>query len=87
MSQTLTLYHRNGCHLCERMLAELHGLYGTDVPIRLVDVDMDPGLRSRFGEQVPVLMGGDRILASGRLDHIRLEEYLGAAEAGISKPV
>lgn len=87
MSQTLTLYHRNGCHLCEQMLAELHSLYGTDFPVELVDVDSDPNLRSRYGGQVPVLMGGGWILASGRLDRIRLEEYLGVAEAGISKPV
>lgn len=87
MSPPLTLYHRNGCHLCEQMLAELHGLYGADLQVELVDVDTDSGLRRRYGDQVPVLMGGGRILASGRLDRVRLEDYLRAAEGGNSKPL
>ncbi|MDE2139798.1 MAG: glutaredoxin family protein [Gammaproteobacteria bacterium] len=77
MSRPLTLYYRDGCHLCEQMLAELHGLYGEDCPVALVDVDSEAQLRARFGLQVPVLMGGEQILGSGRLDLARLEEYLG----------
>jgi len=76
MSQPLTLYHRKGCHLCEQMLAELRSLYGEHVSVTLIDVDSDPGLRARYGQRVPVLVGGSRVLGSGRLDRIRLEEYL-----------
>jgi hypothetical protein len=77
MSRTLTRYYRNGCHLCEQMLSELRGLYGGEFPVELVNVDDDPAMRARYGEQIPVLLGDGRILASGRLDRLRLEEYLG----------
>ncbi|HKT32015.1 MAG TPA: glutaredoxin family protein [Gammaproteobacteria bacterium] len=76
MNRPLALYYRDGCHLCEQMLAELRALHGADLPVTLVDVDGDASLRARYGEQVPVLMGGERMLGSGRLDRTRLEEYL-----------
>lgn len=76
MSQPLTLYHRNGCHLCEQMLDELRSLYGEDIAVTLVDVDTDADLRARYGQRVPVLVGGGRVLGSGRLDRTRMEEYL-----------
>ncbi|MGB9428369.1 MAG: glutaredoxin family protein [Gammaproteobacteria bacterium] len=78
MNRPLTLYYRIGCHLCEQMLAELYALYGEELPIRLVDVDNEAALTVQYGSQVPVLMGGERLLGSGKLDRIRLEEYLEA---------
>lgn len=79
MNRPLTLYYRAGCHLCEEMLAELRALHGADFPVRLVDVDGDADLRARYGERVPVLMGGEHMLGSGRLDRVQLEEYLSGA--------
>ena len=76
MSRPLVLYHRNGCHLCEQMLAELRGLYGEGLAVTLVDVDSNADLRARYSQQVPVLMGGDRILSSGRLDGASVEAFL-----------
>lgn len=76
MNLSLVLYHRNGCHLCEQMLAELHALYGERLAVTLVDVDSDADLRARYGQQVPVLMGGDRILSSVRLDGASVEAFL-----------
>lgn len=76
MSRRLVLYHRNGCHLCEQMLAELQGLYGEGLAITLVDVDSNADLHARYGQQVPVLMGGGRILSSGRLDGASVEAFL-----------
>lgn len=76
MSRLLVLYHRNGCHLCEQMLAELHGLYGQGLAVTLVDVDSNADLYARYSQQVPVLMGGGRLLSSGRLDCASVEAYL-----------
>lgn len=76
MSAVLTLYHREGCHLCEQMLTELRALHGEALSIRLVDVDRDAALRVRYGLEVPVLAAGEEILSRGRLDRERLEEYL-----------
>ena len=32
-----------------------------------VDVDSDPDLVARFGDRVPVLLSGDRVVAEGRM--------------------
>lgn len=76
MPAPLTLYHRQGCHLCEQMRAELAALYGGELAVRTVDVDSDAALRARYGLEVPVLAAGEEILSRGRLDREKLEEYL-----------
>jgi Glutaredoxin-like domain (DUF836) len=76
MSFPLTLYYRNDCPLCERMLVEIRALYGDVLQLNLVDVDTDAALQARYGLQVPVLTGGTKTLSSGRLDRAGLEDYL-----------
>ncbi|MHB8423592.1 MAG: glutaredoxin family protein [Gammaproteobacteria bacterium] len=78
MSRPLTLYSRNGCHLCEQMLAEVHALYGDTLDVRLVDVDSDAALKARYGLRLPVLAAGEVIVCMGRLDPSALEAYLAA---------
>jgi hypothetical protein len=53
----LTLLTRTGCHLCEEMTAVVRAV-SQEVPFQLeeVDVDGDPTLRDRYGDQVPVLL-------------------------------
>ncbi|SMB93869.1 glutaredoxin family protein [Deinococcus hopiensis] len=65
----LTLYTRAGCHLCEQAQAALNALAYRYVP---VDVDSDPLLRSRYGNDVPVLALEDRALLKGVLNRGRL---------------
>lgn len=65
----LTLYTRPGCHLCEQ--AEEH-LRGLEFRYRAVNVDSAPALRARFGDDVPVLAHGERVLAKGVLGKGRL---------------
>ena len=44
------LYSRPGCGLCEEMLEELASLPSArGVPIDVVDVDLDPATRARYG--------------------------------------
>lgn len=53
----LTLVTRRDCHLCEEMAAvigRVAPLFGADVETR--NVDADPDLRARHGEEVPVLL-------------------------------
>ena len=54
----LVVLSREGCHLCEQMLAELAELEkdGRIPPVNLVDVDSDPALARQFGLKVPVLL-------------------------------
>lgn len=79
MSQPeLTLYYREGCHLCEEMLQALRGLQPRlGFRLQLLDVDRDPGLRRRYDEWVPVLNHGEREICHYRLDEAALREALG----------
>ena len=60
---------RRGCHLCDQLRDPL-GDRARELGLSLAefDVDEDPGLRQAFGERVPVLLSGGRVLAEGRFD-------------------
>lgn len=65
----LTLYYREGCHLCETMLQALRGLQSDlDFEIVLVDIDREPALRQRYDEWVPVLCCGELEICHYYLD-------------------
>jgi hypothetical protein len=70
------LYSRRYCHLCEEMLAALRSL-DSGLAVEVVDVDADPALEARFGEDVPILMHGELELSRHRLDGARVRAYLG----------
>ena len=72
----LTLYYREGCHLCVTMLQALRGLQprlGFD--LTLVDIDRDEGLRQRYDEWVPVLSAGSEEICHYHLDEAALVRY------------
>jgi glutaredoxin len=58
----VTLYHAEGCHLCERVrgtLAELRQEHGFE--LEEVDIDGDPALEARYREWLPVVeIDGER---------------------------
>ena len=65
----LTLYYREGCHLCEIMLQALRGLQSDmEFEISLVDIDREPDLRQRYDEWVPVLCRGELEICHYQLD-------------------
>ena len=72
----LVLYSRRYCHLCDEMLAGLRAL-DRGLALEIVDVDADPALEARFGEDVPVLRHGEVELSRHRLDAERVRAYLG----------
>jgi glutaredoxin len=74
----ITFYTRTGCHLCddarrviERVCAELGEGYAE------VDIDSDPALVDRFGEEVPVTFVDGRQHDFWRVDPGRLRAALG----------
>lgn len=74
----LTLYYREGCHLCETMLQALRGLQPRlDFDISLVDIDRDSALRQRYDEWVPVLCRGAEEICHYQLDVDALRLVLG----------
>jgi glutaredoxin len=69
MSARVTMYTRSGCHLCDdalEVVAAACQASGSDY--QLVDVDGDPGLRERFGEQVPVVTVDGNTVGFWRID-------------------
>jgi len=73
----LILYTRAGCHLCDEAkdaLAPVLQEFG--VSLKEVDVDTDPVLAARYGEQVPVLMLDGRKLAKYHIDAAQVRRAL-----------
>ena len=73
----VVLYGRAGCHLCEvarevvdRVCAELGEEYAE------VDVDTDPALADRYGEEIPVTFVDGRQHDFWRVDEHRLRAAL-----------
>ena len=76
MAVTLTMLSRAYCHLCDEMQVALRAQLGDAFPVAVVDVDSDPGLRSRYGERVPVLASGDTELCRYRYDARKVAAFL-----------
>ena len=59
------------------MIAGLHALQARfHFDLAVVDVDRDASLGRRYGEDVPVLVHGDRELCRHRLDSALVTDYL-----------
>jgi hypothetical protein len=73
----LTLYVRQGCHLCEEMWRELQALR-SDLAFELetVDLAVSPRLEAAYGDRVPVLEAGGEEICRFFLDPEKLARYL-----------
>lgn len=73
----LTLYYREGCHLCEDMLQALRGLQSSlQFEFSLADIDTSAVLQRRYDEWVPVLACGEEEICHYHLDEARLRGFL-----------
>ena len=78
MTARVTLYSRPGCHLCddaraviEKVCADLGTSYTE------VDIDQDPTLQRKYGEEIPVTFVDGRQHDFWRVDETRLRAALG----------
>ena len=78
MTARVTLYSRQGCHLCEdaratieRVCADLGEEYDE------VSIDDHPALQERYGEEIPVTLVDGRQHDFWRVDEQRLRAALG----------
>jgi len=80
----LTLYMRQGCHLCEDMEQQIHELL---VPgsyrLNLVDIDADEALKKRYNEWVPVLNHADQEICHHFLDLNALQTAQAGYNSGL----
>lgn len=77
MSARVTLYGRPGCHLCDDarvVIARVCADLGTS--FEEVDIDSDPALLDRFGEEIPVTFVDGRQHDFWRVDEARLRAAL-----------
>ena len=73
----LTVYSRNGCHLCDDLIAGLRKLQARfPFDLTIVDIDRDAALTMRYGEDVPVLLHGERELCRHALNSTLVTDYL-----------
>ena len=73
----LVLYTRVGCHLCDEAKGTLAPvLQEFGVSLKEVDVDTDPALAARYGEEVPVLILDGRKLAKYHIDVAQVRRAL-----------
>ena len=74
---SLTLYYREGCHLCDAFAEELRGLQARHpFEFNSVDVDSAPALAEKYGRRVPLLMQGEVVICEYFLDPQRLHAHV-----------
>jgi len=76
----LRLLSRPGCHLCDDMRSAVAPLVARlGGSLETVDVDSDPALAARWGNEIPVLLDADgRVVAKIRDTPERIARRLGA---------
>lgn len=80
MSREVTLYTRKNCGLCDDTAALLRALSdGLRFQLVEVDVDLDPALRARYDDLVPVVAIGDQTIAQAPINEPELRKALTAA--------
>ena len=73
----VTMYMREGCHLCEEAKAAMTPLLAEfGAKLHEVDIDDDPVLLERYTNDVPVIFVGSQFFAQHRVDLARLRRQL-----------
>ena len=65
----IVLYTRAGCHLCDETKEIIRGAQAeTPFAFHEVDIDLDPELRQRYNEEVPVVFMDGKKVFKYRID-------------------
>ena len=73
----ITVYSRQGCHLCEDALNILEGLKSElDFEIEVIDIAGNPELEKLYGEQIPVIHIDGEHHDFWRVDPVRFRSSL-----------
>ena len=63
----VTVFGREGCHLCEAVEAEIRSIKGAAASVTVVDIDQDKALQARYWMRVPVVAVGGREVFEAKL--------------------
>ena len=76
-SPLLIVYYREGCHLCEQMVASLFQLQKElGYEIKQIDIDNDPVLRDKYNVDVPVVTFNDEVIFYHFFDETELRKSI-----------
>lgn len=69
MTVAVTLYTREGCHLCEQAATALAAL-ARELPIEVtsINIDLDLALLDRFNDIVPAIAVADDLVTNAPID-------------------
>jgi glutaredoxin len=76
----VTLYTREGCHLCDEARAAMApAIVRTGAELREIDIDDDAELRAMYNDSVPVIFVGADFFARYRVEAKKFENALEVA--------
>ena len=81
MKPTVTVFLRDGCHLCEVALSRIGALDRDDFVLETVDIDHDDSLLATYLERIPVVCLDGEELYDFEVDVSDLSKRLDAAAA------
>lgn len=87
IKQTVILYSRDGCHLCEeveQILAKLQ--HCAEFNVTTVKIDSDSDLLARFKDEIPVVFIGGRKAFKFKIDERKFLQLLAASPPGSDLP-
>lgn len=71
------MYHREGCHLCEQMVASLFQLQDElGYKIKQIDIDTDSLLREKYAVDIPVVTYQGEVILYHFFDETELRKAL-----------
>lgn len=74
---SLTLLTRNSCPLCDKMKAVIRNVQQSQrLTIDEIDISTQPDLEEKWGNDVPVLLKEDRVVAKHKVSSRRLIEIV-----------
>lgn len=73
---TITVFTREGCHLCEEAIAVVQRVARGRAHVELVDIDADPQLAARYTVRVPVVALDGREIADYQIAADQLRSAL-----------
>ena len=83
---TLTMYYREGCHLCEDLEQQLSELLEPhSYHLKMVDIDEDTALKLAYNARVPVLYCEKTEVCEHFLDFAALQSALSQAHASYNR--
>lgn len=73
---SLCVYSRQGCHLCEVLIEELLPLVDGKLQLEIRDIDTNPDWHERFWADIPVVEYGGEVLCMHFLDRAAITGIL-----------